>query len=154
MTTFSGKASVVQKLKRVENLLARAGAVSNIEVQADLARLGCVQLSGFLEHVLYDLILAWASRRVEPRVQQYLERQLERFQNPKSEKIAQLLGQFDEQWKREYEELENRDAIDSVVSLRNSIAHGENTGVGLVAMKDYIARIRPIVDWLITKFDA
>jgi hypothetical protein len=127
--------------------------VSSIEVQADLARLACVQLSGFIEHVLYDLILAWACNRADSRIQLYLEKELERFQNPKSEKIAQLLGRFDDQWKREYEALANRDAIDSVVSLRNSIAHGENTGVSLAAVKDYLSRIRPIVDWLISRFD-
>lgn len=66
-------------------------------------------------------------------------RQLDRFQNPNMERILQVAGSFDPTWRRELESLEDRvkDAVDSIVSNRNQISHGENVGLSLGTMRRY-----------------
>ena len=44
-----------------------------------------------------------------------------------------------------------KDALDSVVDLRNKIAHGESVGVTYIRIKDYYKRISEIIDFVEAK---
>jgi len=85
----------------------------------------------------------------------YSESQLGKLQNIKTEKLLQLVGAFDPVWRAElenYMEGARRDALDSVVDLRNKIAHGESVGITYQRISDYYARIKEAMDFLKGRF--
>jgi hypothetical protein len=65
------------------------------------------------------------------------------------ERILDLINRFSPQWAenlRVSTEGRLKDAVDSVVDLRNQIAHGRSVGVTYVRIKDYYGRITEVID--------
>jgi hypothetical protein len=116
--------------------------------QADLARYLCVLVSGYLETAMRDIYGQYAATRCSPQVLRYVNHHLGRFSNPKMGKIRALAGLFDPEWQESLggtvdEEIEA--AIDSVVNLRNQIAHGQDTGVSYAVVADYYKKAQRLV---------
>lgn len=70
----------------------------------------------------------------------YVEIQLNNFQNPNMDKIIQLTKSFNPLWAENLErdtQGELKDAIVSIVAVRHSIAHGGSGGITYGRIKDY-----------------
>ena len=125
-------------------------------MQSDLARHLCVVVSGFVERSVADLLAAFAGRVGSPVLQSYVENSLRRLTNVNKEKLLQLLGSFDPDWRTEYDAFivdEREAALNSVVALRNRIAHGEVSTLSLGRMREYWGGIQKIIDHLEAKLD-
>lgn len=82
-------------------------------------------------------------------MQLYVESQLRRFTNAKAQRLVGLLATFDDGWRVDLEGFlvdEKKDAVDSIVDLRNSISRGRPVGVTLSRVKEYYREIRVVVD--------
>jgi ubiquinone biosynthesis protein UbiJ len=80
-----------------------------------------------------------------------VERKLARTTNLNAERLAQLVGALDIDWEddvRSYMGDVRKAAIDSVVALRHEIAHGQPTGVTLVAVTSYYHAIKEVVEYI------
>ena len=133
-----------------------AGADVTIEVRSDLARHLCVLLSGFVEQSVADLLSEFAHRVGSPVLQRYVENSLRRVTNINKERLLQLLGSFDPDWRTEYDAFvvdEREAALNSVVALRNGIAHGGLSTLSLGRMSEYWSGIQKIVEHLEDKLD-
>ncbi len=110
------------------------------ELQAHWARYMCVLVSGFLETSVRSIYSEYAKEKASPNVVNFVQNQLKQFQNPNMEKLLQLAGQFNPQW-REWLEAATLDepkaAVDSIVSNRHAIAHGIQVGITLSQVKRY-----------------
>lgn len=138
---------------RLDSTFERVRAVpfENGELRSDCARYLCVLVSGYLETAVVDLIIAYASAVSHPRTARLVERKLTRTTNLKAEPLAQLIGALDSDWEaglREYLGDERKASLDSLVSLRHEIAHGNPTGVTLVTVTTYYGAIKETVDYL------
>lgn len=129
---MNGRGEVSRLQKRLEATLDRAPTSStDIEVQSDFAKYFCILVSGFLENAIVALILDFTERRSTPEVTLYIERQLEFWTNPNTDKIIQLLGSFSLDWRVASERFlidERKATVNSLIALRNKIAHGESVG--------------------------
>jgi hypothetical protein len=66
------------------------------------------------------------------------------------------IGGFDAGWRAEYDTFvadEREAALNSVVALRNDIAHGGGAGITLARISNYWNAIQEIVDHMENKFD-
>ncbi len=64
-------------------------------------------------------------------------------------RLQETLGAFDPEWRRDLEGFvvdEKKDALDSIVDLRNTISHGQSVGVTLARVKGYYEHIQRVVD--------
>ena len=68
-------------------------------MQADFAKYVCVLVSGFFENAIVALILQYAEQRSAPEISAFVERQLDRWTNPTTEKITTLFGSFNPDWR-------------------------------------------------------
>lgn len=147
---MTGRAEVSRLRQQLDATFARARALGDdIELQSDLARYLCVLVSGFLEQAVVELVLEHTRSRAAPSVQLYVESQLRRFTGAKAKRLVELLGSFDTEWRVHLEGFlvdERKAAVDSIVDLRNSIAHGRSVGVTLSRVGDYYGEIRVVVD--------
>lgn len=122
------------------------------EVQADFARYLFILTSGYVEQTVNVLFQEFTRRRANPRIFRHVSSNLEWFQNPKAEKIAELLGSFDVTWKANFElfiDGEIKESLNSVVAIRHKVAHGESVGVTCGQLCDHKLSIYKIIDWLV-----
>jgi hypothetical protein len=126
---------------------------SDPEMQSHWAKYLCIRVSGFLEVAVSTIYKKYAKDKAAPFVVNYVEKQLSSFQNPKMEKILNITKSFNPKWAEELElELRNnseiKDSIDSIVDVRNKIAHGENVGITYTRIKRYYEIALELVEFL------
>ena len=120
----------------------------NSELQAQWSRYLCILVAGFIEKSLQEILRKYTNDKAAPKVVNYVYSRLKRFTNPNMEGIRTLLGAFQAEWRLKTEtiaEREMKDAVNSVMALRNPIAHGENTGISYVTIKEYYQSILKLV---------
>ena len=149
---MNGRAEISRLRRRLEATFSRVPSSSaDLEVQADYAKYLCVLVSGFFENARVALVLHYAEKRSAPEIAAFVERQLDRWTNPNSEKIATLFGSFNPDWRLAVEGYlvdERKDSVNSLVALRHKIAHGESVGTSLSQVKAHYKTILEVVDFL------
>jgi len=128
----------------------------DLEVQADFAKYFCILVSGYFENALIALILDVAQKRSAPEIARFVEHSLDYWTNPNHEKIIKLLGGFSDEWRKAVEVYlvdEKKASVNSLVSLRNKIAHGESIGTSLGQVKSYYSDIQDVVDFVANLID-
>ncbi len=149
---MNGRAEVSRLRKRLDATFGRMpSSTIDAEIQADYAKYLCVLVSGFLENSIVALLLHYVEKRSAPEVAAFVERELDRWTNPNVEKILQLFGSFNNEWRDTlcaYIVDQRKDSINSIVALRHKIAHGESVGTTLYQVKVHYAVILDVVDFL------
>src|SRR5207249_1183317 len=82
-------------------------------------------------------------------LQRFVERGTRQFANANCQRILELVGRFDADWHSDLEKFlkdDVKDAVDSVVSLRNRIAHGTPVGITYQRIREYYIRVQGVVD--------
>lgn len=149
---MNGRVEVSRLRMRLDATFARVPSSSaDLEIQADYAKYLCVLVSGFFENAIVALILYYAEQRSAPEIASFVERQLDRWTNPNSEKIAALFGSFNTDWRETLEGYlvdERKDSVNSLIALRHKIAHGESVGTSLSQVKAHYKVIMEVVNFL------
>jgi hypothetical protein len=127
---------IIRHQRKIDNLFSRVSSLSSdLELQSYWSRFLCILVSGFLEVSIQRIFREYAQTKSAPHVARYVSRQLEFFQNPKMEKIFQLIGSFNPEWEEAFRNnLDEKivDSVNSVVANRNLIV-----GVSYVTMKQF-----------------
>lgn len=141
---------------RIENLLKSYVAEdSSPETQAHNAKYLAVLVSGYLEQAMKELLLQYASQGSRRQISRYVEETWPISKNMNTENIKTILGQFNSKWSdnflkwlKEEDKDYRKSDINSVVSWRNSIAHGQESntnGVTLVSVRRVFSTISELV---------
>jgi hypothetical protein len=100
---MTGRAEVARLRQRLDATFRRADNLppdSDSELLSDFARYLCVLVSGFLEQATIELLLEHVRNQASPSIQQHVERRLRQFTNANAQKLLELLGSFDADWRR------------------------------------------------------
>src|SRR4051812_27458517 len=128
-----GRAEVATQRARLDATFKRAdGLHADAQLLSDFARHLCVLVSGFLEQAVIELLLEHVRNNSGPSVQRHVERRLRRFTTANAQRITDLFGSFDPDWERDLELYlvdEKKDAVNGIIALRQTIAHGRYTGI-------------------------
>lgn len=135
--------------QRIDAVFQRvSGLDENPELQADLAKYLCVLVAGFIEKSMSDIAKEHAKSNGSPTLQKYVESGVKRFTNANAEKVLQFFGSFSTEWRNDMETFivdERKSALDSIYTMRNNIAHGENVDLTYRRMVDYYAAVKQII---------
>lgn len=134
---------------RLDYLFNQVSSLPDLELQAHWSRYLCVLVSGFLETSIRAIYADYASKKSAPFVANFVQDKLEYFQNPSMAKILDLVQSFNPQWADDLRirtDGEIRDAINSIVNVRNGIAHGENVGISYAIIRDYYQNAITLID--------
>jgi hypothetical protein len=77
------------------------------------------------------------------------------FTNAKTNKILDLVAEFGNDFREELAKVltdELKDSVDSVVSNRHLIAHGQDVGIGIATIKKYYSSVVTAVEELEKQF--
>lgn len=142
---------VSRQRERLNDTFGRISSIDEdaAEARADFAKYLCVRVSGYLETSISELLKSYAAQRSGPNIARFIAVELDRFQNAKKDKILGLFGQFNEVWRDDLEGYlvdEKSDAIGTIVANRHRIAHGEDSGLTYVRVKEHWGVVQEVVD--------
>lgn len=147
---MNGKAEVHRLKQKLDATFGRIQAVGDdLELKADFAKYLCVLVSGYLEKAVVELVQEHARQCGAPSLQRFVEQKTRRFTNANAQKLQDLLGSFDPDWRKNAEGFlvdELKDAVDSIVDLRNTIAHGNSVSVTYHRVSDYYQCVQQVID--------
>ena len=129
------------------------GVGGDAELQSDFARYLCVLVSGYIEQAVVELVLEHARGKGAPTLQRFVEQKTKNFTNANASRVQDLLGSFDPAWRQELGKFlddEAKDAINSIVSLRNTIAHGGSVGLTYYRINAYYRQAQHVIDQVAT----
>ncbi len=127
--------------ERLNNLYIRTKDFEDdSEIQSHWVKYLCILSSGHIENSIRHIYGQYAENKSHENIANYINSNLRKFQNPTTEKIVNLTSAFSKEWGDELnkfisEEMET--SINSIVGLRNSIAHGQSVTVTFSSMQRY-----------------
>jgi hypothetical protein len=147
---MTGRAEIERQKQKLDATFKRAASMKgDAELLSDFARYLCVLVAGFLEQAAIEIALQHVRTHSQPSIQRHVENRLRRFSNANTQKIIQLFGSFDPDWRIDLESHlvdEYKAAIDSVIALRHRVAHGGYAGVTMASVQAYYDRVKHVVD--------
>ena len=147
---MTGRAEVARQRRQLDTTFLRAGDLQvDIELLSDFARYLCVLVSGYVEQATVELLIEYARTHSDPRIQRLVERGVRQVTNLNTQRLIDVVGTLDPVWRSELEKFivdEYKDALDGIVALRNSVAHGRYVGVTLSRASEYYIRVKKIID--------
>jgi len=112
----------------------------------------CILQSGILENIVKETLGEYCDKRCTAEVANFVKRRLKDLQNPRTDKLEDLLGSFSESWRKDlvafWVDGETRGHINSIVTNRNQIAHGRTTTVTISQTKDWLRSIKRFADYI------
>lgn len=147
---------LIQK-QQLEWLIGEAGNFQGdqLELQAHWARYLCVLAAGFLENALSEVYSRYAKGSANTQVSNYVQAVLGKIQNPKSGKFLDTARAFDRAWEESLaafiDDDGRKDAIDAIMANRHLIAHGKDSGISLVRVKEYLRKSIEVVEFIETQ---
>lgn len=153
MLTVKSRPLISQK-QRLDWLIEQASNFQGeqLELQAHWARYLCVLAAGFLENALAEIYSRYAKASANAQVSNYVEAVLGKIQNPKSNKFLDTARSFDRTWEESLATFINAegraDAIDAIMANRHQIAHGKDSNISLVRVKEYLKKGIEVVEFI------
>ena len=126
------------------------------EMRSHLAKYVCILCSGFLEnavHVLYtDYVKAETTSNP---VISFSTIAINKIQNPNSEKFRDLAKSFNPEWEeplKNYMQTDDRaSAINYIMKDRHKIAHGKDSDITLMRIKEHHLKTVDIIKYIETQ---
>lgn len=142
------KWKLAQEEKKLDSLFEVVQNVEDEEQKALLSKFLCVRASGFVESSIRNLIAEFTDGTSPHQIQSYINKEVRYITNLKYSRLIEVLSNFDKKWADQFESQvndEQKAALNTVVSNRNNIAHGENDAISYVLMVEYYQRIKEVV---------
>ena len=131
--------------------LKLAKSQSDDEVKSLLAKIICIRISGLLEVAIKSRISDYSDNKTPKEIKRFLTQKFKDITNLKSSKLCDVLGTFSSDWKLSFEKeiSENpqlKSSLDSLITLRNDIAHGQTCSISLNNVQQYYNDVKIAID--------
>jgi len=139
-------------LKAVKSIIDSLGYSSNIVPY--LNRYAIIKACGIVEVAFKSIIADHCSKRTKKQVKSYLYHKIKNSSsNPSFDKICELLGDFDKDWKKDFKDkLKSQPdhsrlatSMKSLVDARNEFAHGGSPIVTISDIISYFSDFREVL---------
>lgn len=150
-------ALLIRQLQRLNGLIdnTRKASGDQLELQAHWGRYLCVLVAGFLENAIGEIYSEYAKRAASEPVAKYVASVVLHIQNPRARRFIDTAKAFKSEWGEELEQFlgENgrKDAIDAIMANRNQIVHGQDAGITVVRVKDYLEKCVEVLEFIETQ---
>lgn len=151
-------AEVIENQTKLQRLFTKADLLrkddsTDVEVVSAFISYLCVRTYAYLETSVETILRAYVKSVSNDNVlERIVNVQLRRHRNLSRSELLKLLGNFSDEWRvRIRESIKGRlgDSLDSIVNLRNGIAHGsDNSDVRLDALRDYFEDAQKVIEML------
>jgi hypothetical protein len=146
------KIFLLSKQKVIDDLFVEVRAFSGDPLtKAYLTYYLCVRVSGFIEDCVRTVFSDYVDANSKNSVKTFAIAKLKKFPNPTWSAILALTKDFDENWAKQLKtNVDNScsDAVDSIVTNRNIIAHGGSSSITLNELEGYYRKAIQVIDEL------
>ena len=142
------------QLQKINDLFNKVEAAcgNDIEMRSHWAKYICVRVAGFLENVVAEIYGEFVIGASSAPVASYALKVLAKVQNPRKDKFIEIAGFFKKSWGIELEIFIESDgagaAINAIMTHRHKIAHGEDSDISIVKIRDYFDEALRVVDFI------
>lgn len=141
---------VKQYISDLESDIQLARKQSDDEIKSLLAKIVCIRISGLLEIALKCRISDYSEKKTPKEIKRFLTQKFKDITNLKAKKLCDILSTFSLDWQKSFEEKlsENsqiKSSLDSLITLRNDIAHGQNCVTSLSNVQQYFDDAKIVV---------
>ena len=140
------------KVLRVINLVTNI-PIGHDELQGHLGRYACLLSAAYFEIALRLVIRKRVENKATPEIQRFLLQSMEAIQNPKAERFCKVIRSFSAEWGDKLEiyfseNIEVKEAIDSLMANRHLIAHGKPCAISVGRVSDYFKSGDKVINYL------
>tara|TARA_R100001530_G_scaffold126555_1_gene95417 strand:+ start:1099 stop:1563 length:465 start_codon:yes stop_codon:yes gene_type:complete len=139
--------------RQLDSLFNEVSQIQEGEInKAHLSRYLCVRTSGYLENVIRILIAHFCDGTSPQPINNYIVNRTKYITNLDYKRLKGLLYEFDSNWGSQFEEKiteRQKSSINSVISNRNNIAHGNQDSITYRDMVNYYQDVKEVCDILI-----
>lgn len=145
---------VARQVQRLRSLVSKVqeASANDFDLQAHWARYLCILVSGLVENGLKEIYSEFIKNKAAKPVADYAISYLSKLQNPKAEKVMELVGSLRQEWRAELETFladdGRKDAIDSIMNNRNQIAHGKDVGITIIRVCSYLEKVVAVLEFI------
>lgn len=137
--------------KKLDDLFKEVSLVKDDEIKSHLSKYLCIKVSGYFENVLKVLISDYVSKSCSKESANYIISNTKRITNLSDEKLTDFLKSFSDKWTDDYNYAitdQHRSSLNSLISNRNSIAHGQQDSISFKIIEQYYHDLKEIVIYL------
>jgi len=139
--------------RQLDSLYNEVSQIQEGEInKAHLTRYLCVRTSGYLENVARILIAHFCDGTSPQPVNNYIVKRTKYITNLDFKRLKGLLSEFDSSWSTEFEERiseQQKSSLNSVISNRNNISHGNQDSITYRDMVNYYQDVKDVCKILI-----
>lgn len=124
-------------------------------IQDDLRRYLCLRCAGFLEQVTYTVIDGYLGQKAGGPVLEFSRSWFKRAPNLNADAFTKLIARFGDTHSASFEALltpPRRDALGTLLGVRNDVAHGKQSNGRKLAPERYLQLCEDVYDWLVETF--
>ena len=148
---------VTSYIGKLDSLFTLADTISDDEVKGHFAKYLCIRTSGLVEVFFKTQIEDYAVGTSPKPIVSFVNHKFKTFTNINTKKINDLFEMFSLEWQQRFNDEmseEQKSALNSVISNRNNIAHGNADSISLTNAKEYYLKVKEvlvILDGIISK---
>lgn len=145
---------LIRQVDLINNLIKEAGSLAyeNEFLQSHLSGYICIRVSGYFENAVSSIVYAYAKNRSHKHIAAYVDKTISRLTNINSVKLKEIVGSLSPDLRQKLEDFfddsQKESSLNSLVNIRNTIAHGKDHGVTVVQANDYFKQCKEIVGFL------
>lgn len=146
--------TVSRQIQQLNNLFDKATIISelDIEILSNWGKYLCVLSAGLIENGIKEIYSEFVNKAASPQVANFAKRTLSKLRNPKTNNILELAGSFNNSWRDslvEYVDFNGRrEAIDSIMTNRHNIAHGNYSAITISRVSDYLKKAIQVIEFI------
>ena len=143
-----------RQIQRLDDLIKRTTEASagTLELQSHWAKYICVLSAGLLENAITELYGEYTRRKSHGNIHSYVSSLLEGIQSANCQKFIDVTSRFNKMWGEEllkFVSVDGRkEALDTIIANRNRIAHGEDSGITIVRIKEYLEKSIEVLEFV------
>jgi len=133
--------------RNLDNLYSAISSVDDDEVKAHLSKYFCVRISGYVENTVKILLNSYVERSSPKSVSAFVQHELKNLTNLTDDKLKKILKCFNDDWESSIDidlTEQQRSSLNSVISNRNNIAHGQPDSISFKLIGQYYADLKDI----------
>lgn len=148
---------LVRQHQRLKWLVDQTAVAANgdLELQSHWAQYACVRAAGFMENALGEVYSDYARRCSNINVGNYVAASVTAIQNPKASRFTETARRFSPEWAEGMDAFLDlggrREALNSIMTNRHLIAHGRDSDITIVRVREYLEKCIEIVEFIETQ---
>lgn len=131
--------------QKLDVLIKKIDLIDDVQLQSHLGRYLAIITAGYFEKIIQLSVAEYCNKRATPPVVKFISRRMSWEGSINRAKLKRILDDFDLAL---YETIESvadepaKAAVDSIKTLRDQLAHGDENGTSYGTVKQYHAGVR------------